>query len=485
MSNAEHRIHELEGPWDVVVVGHGAAGLTAALAYLESLPGGATPRVAVLDRNPVEQRGGSTAWTTAMLRLTQDTILDPEWGTLVRAATGTDVNDAYIDAFYEHSTDTLNWLSRRGIKIGHFPAPLPVSFGKSVWFIEGGGRSVVDTLPPLIEAAGGQIFYGTVASRLITSADGAVTGVVVTDADGIERAMDASAVVLACGGFEGNPELLAEYLPDGDQLVTVSPGTDANRGDGLRMAVAVGADTAGQFSGAHMEPVDPRSSNREGLVTSWMYGILVDRNGRRFVDETPTTFDVAFDRVANAIFRTAGGEAHAVWDAGIRDSVPGFGVLDCHENAPLKADTLAELAELMGVPAEGLEATVAEFNAAAISTAEFIPTAMDGRSTTALDPPKSNWAQPIAIPPFEAVPVKANICFTYGGLRVDGDTRVLATTGEPIPGLYAAGEITGIFCDVYPSGTSVLRSLTFGRRAGQVCAASLTAPPGDHLVGSA
>ena len=103
--------------WDVVVVGHGAAGLTAALAYLEAAPSGAAPRVAVLDRAPRSQRGGSTAWTTAAFRLTADAQLHPTWGEIVRASAGTRANIAYIDAFYENATDTLNWIRRHGLEL--------------------------------------------------------------------------------------------------------------------------------------------------------------------------------------------------------------------------------------------------------------------------------------------------------------------------------------------------------------------------------
>jgi tricarballylate dehydrogenase len=129
------------------------------------------------------------------------------------------------------------------------------------------------------------------------------------------------------------------------------------------------------------------------------------------------------------------------------------------------------------VDAAGLRATVDEYNAAATAV-PFDPMRHDGKRAEGIEPPKSNWAQPLTEGPFEAWPVEPRICFTYHGLRVDGETRVLDGDGQPIPGLQAAGEITGIFHGTYPAGTSVLRSLTFGRLAGRVAASALAALAG-------
>jgi tricarballylate dehydrogenase len=266
--------------------------------------------------------------------------------------------------------------------------------------------------------------------------------------------------------------MLSRYIPNACKLKTVSPGTDANTGDGIRMAVEIGADTAGQFDGAHLEPVDPRSSNREAVVGLWMFGILVNQQGERFMDEAERSFDIQFDQVGNRLFREQGGRGYAIADAGIRAKVSGFEALIDHESPPLRADTIEGLAELLGIPGDSLRRTIEQYNAAAKGE-EFDPTRFDGKSTVGITPRKSNWAEPLLTPPYEAVPVEANICFTYGGLRVDGTSRVLNTDGRPIPGLWAAGEITGIFYQLYPSGTSVLRSLTFGRIAGREIASEL------------
>ena len=133
--------------------------------------------------------------------------------------------------------------------------------------------------------------------------------------------------------------------------------------------------------------------------------------------------------------------------------------------------TLPELARLLGFAPEQFVRTVEEYNAA-VGPGEFDPNRRDGKCTSGLSPEKSNWAYRLRIPPFFAYPLTSAICFTYGGIRTDCDARVVTGNGVPLPGLYAAGEIVGLFYHEYPAGTSVLRSLTFGRIAGAHAAKS-------------
>jgi len=450
---------DLRGPWDAVVIGHGFSGLTAAKAHLESAAKeGRTARVAVLERSSYEQRGGSTRWTTAVMSLTAEQELIPFWGERVRETAGELANDAYIDAFYRLVPETLEWLRGAGISFDNY---------HGMWSVHGGGASVVESFPDQIRAAGGEIFYDTTALGLVRGEDGRIVGIDVRDASGATVRVDTHAVILASGGFEGNPEWLTRYIPEAYKLRTVSPGTRNNRGDGIRIAVEVGADTAGQFDGAHVEPCDPRSDDIEPLVGAYWWGILVNRDGDRFMDEAADLQMIHFDTVANTILRTQGNLAYAiVSDPQSKLLVPIPGVRHTDID-PVVADSIEELAEKLGLDPARLRRTVDEFNAATPDPAGFDPTALlDGLSTTGIVPPKSNFATPLVEGPFRAWPVAGQICFTYGGLRVDGDTHVLDVFGRPIPGLYAAGEIAGIFYEQYPAGTSGLRSMTFGRWAG-------------------
>jgi len=137
----------------------------------------------------------------------------------------------------------------------------------------------------------------------------------------------------------------------------------------------------------------------------------------------------------------------------------------------IEAPTLAALAEKLGLDAKALEATVAEYNAA-IEPGSFDPTIFDGKAAVGLDPPKSNWAFRLERPPFIAYPLTCAITFTFGGIRTNARAQVVSPSGAPIPGLYAAGEVPGLYYPSYPAGTSVLRAATFGRLAGAHAAAS-------------
>jgi tricarballylate dehydrogenase len=132
----------------------------------------------------------------------------------------------------------------------------------------------------------------------------------------------------------------------------------------------------------------------------------------------------------------------------------------------IEGDTIEELALQLGIEPEALARTVTDYNTAAVDPAPFDPRSRDGKATEGLVPPKSNWAYPLVNGPFFAYPLTAAICFTYGGIRTDDAARVVSDNGTVIPGLYAAGEIVGLFYHEYPVGTSVFRSLTFGRLAG-------------------
>jgi tricarballylate dehydrogenase len=203
-------------------------------------------------------------------------------------------------------------------------------------------------------------------------------------------------------------------------------------------------------------------------VLVYPYGIVVDRNGRRFFDEGGGLVHETWEWFARAIhFDTPDAMAFAILDSRLFE-IAGFERAIRSEVAPLKADTLHELAALAGVDGAGLAQTVAAFNAAATGDpACFDPTRCDElAASAALNPPKSNWARAIEKPPFLAYPLIGAVAYTFGGLATDVQSRVLGSEG-PLPGLFAAGEITGHFWGTAPNAVSVLRALVFGRTAGR------------------
>jgi len=300
-----------------------------------------------------------------------------------------------------------------------------------------------------------------------------VDGVVVRGGDGLLRRLGARAVVIASGGFEGNQRMLTQYL--GERAVDmplIAPGVGNNRGDGLRMVIDIGGDTSGQFDMFHAEPVDPRTSHPDAVLYGFPYGILVNGRAERFFDEGQDTLDETFEALGYEIWKHQDQTAFFIADQTFVE-LEGVEQLVLTDLPPVSAPTIAELAVELGLDPAALSDTVSRFNAA-VGPGEFDPKVRDGKRTIGLDPPKSNWAYRIERAPYIAFPLTCAVNFTFGGVRTDEHARVVTPRGTPIPGLYAAGEVTGIYYHKYPVGTSVLRASTFGRLAGAHAAAAPT-----------
>ena len=296
---------------------------------------------------------------------------------------------------------------------------------------------------------------------------GGVRGVVAGDRDGIHE-IRAGGVVLACGGFEANPEMRVKYLGGGWERAKVR-GTRFNTGDGHRAALDVGAKAGGQWTGCHATPIDieaPKTGELE--VTdrmprrSYPLGIMVNLSGRRFVDEGEGFAEQTFVKVGTRILEQERGLAFQVFDAKARPMLePRYGVATAVE-----ASDLGALAERLGVNTVAFRGTVEAFNAEA-QDGEYVPRKLDGRATKNLDPPKSNWAIRIDTPPFVAFTVTGGITYTYGGLSIESDAQVLDLEDRPIPGLFAAGEIVGgIFYHNSLRAAGLMHGAVFGKLAG-------------------
>lgn len=471
---------------DVVVIGCGIAGLSAGLSAIEA---GAT--VALLERAPVEDRGGQTRHTEAYFRMKSETevsddftehlannsggYVDPSlirdmtsnresWPSIVRAIGYNDPE--LIDAFARGAGPTVQWLKGYGIRFDFLPTQF-ITRSQPRLLPVGGGLAMVEALAPAAEAGGAVIHYETTASRLIVDDTGRVAGVHAT-ARG-NRPVEFRArggVVLGSGGFEGNTEMLARYLgPRSTYLRPVSRGGNYNKGEGIQMALDIGAAPCGEFGSYHAEPIDPRSGIAEPSVFIFPYGVLVNKEGERFADEGPGTVDQYYERVTRRIYQQTEGIAWVILDAGLED-VPNWRRGLRTDQPPIAAATLGALADAIGIPRAAFEATVAAYNAAC-RPGRYDPLALDGLATAGLHPPKSNWARPITRAPFHAYPIISSNVFTFGGLKIDPEARVLNRDGDPIPGLHAAGEIVGMYYHNYTGATSVMKGAVFGRIAGR------------------
>jgi tricarballylate dehydrogenase len=464
--------------YDFVVIGMGGAGQSAAIAYAEAAAErGRAARIAVVERAQRQERGGATRYTSSWFRITEDRQLDPEFlGMMERVSCGLADLD-YCRTLVAGVNASLRFLDEHDVEVVYFKQPLPNrNTGGGLGMPAGGGISIVEGLAAVLERTDGvEVLYETEAVRLSLSEEGRIDGVLVRGRDGLLRRLAAEAVVIASGGFEGNPELLTRYVGErACDMPVIAPGPRNNRGEGLRMAIEVGADTAGQFDMFHGEPVDPRTDKPDAVVYPYPYGIVVNGKAERFFDEGQNSFDSTFEQLGYEIWRHQQQTAFFVGDQ-TSLSVEGFREVNLTDKDPIAAETLRGLAEQLGLDPDALERTVSEYNAA-IAPGEFDPYSFDGKHTEGLEPPKSNWAFPLDSPPFIAYPLTCAITFTFGGIRTDSSARVVTPAGTPIPGLYAAGEATGLYYHEYPAGTSVLRALTFGRIAGAHAAAHAPTP---------
>ncbi len=485
----------------VVVVGAGNAAMCAALAAAE---GGAD--VTVLERAPKDERGGNTAFVGGALRMVyrgledieklvddipDEQIEQSEFGEYTEAdffedlarTTEHRIDPDLADVMVTRSFDTYHWLKQKGMRFG-------LMYGRQAYKVDGkftffgglaveawgGGIEWVDSQFEIAERNGIDIRYETRAIELLTEG-AAVVGVRVRS-QGVEEDIRADAVVLASGGFQANNEWRSRNLGPGWDLAMVR-GSRFDTGDGLQMALAVGASPAGHWSGCHAVGWDmnaPEFGDREvaeGFQKHcYPYGIMVNADGKRFVDEGADFRNYTYAKYGQVILDQPQQFAWQVFDSKtehlMRDEYR-------HDRVTkVSAKTLPELAARMdGVDKERFLQTVEEFNAAVPDGPDFNPNVLDGRKTDGLEIPKSNWSQRIEEPPFTAYGVGCGITFTFGGLRITTNSEVVSTDGHPIEGLYAAGELVGgIFYFNYPAGSGLTSGAVFGRIAGTNAAAA-------------
>jgi tricarballylate dehydrogenase len=479
-----------------MVVGAGNAAFCAALAAAEN---GA--KVLMLERAPQEVMGGNSRFTAGAFRCVYDGVDDlkaimPDLTAdeIARSDFGTYTQDQFFDDMFRVTNyrpdgvlwarlvarprDTMRWLHHKGMRFN------PI-WGRQAYLIDGkfkfwGGLTVESTGggPGLIEQhlkmagkLGVEVRYGVRALSLIY--DGKIVSGVKVKVNGALEDIQAKSVVLACGGFESNAEMRTRYLGPGWELAKVR-GTSYNTGDGISMALAIGASSFGNWSGSHAVQWDYNAPEFGDLSVgdnfqkhSYPWGILVNATGRRFVDEGADFRNYTYAKYGSVVLGQPNNFAWQVFDGKIvpmlRDEYR------IKRVSKVSANTLEELAgKLEGVDAKAFVEEIKTYNAAVRQDIKFNPNIKDGRCTTGLPINKSNWANTIEEPPFEAYQVGCGVSFTFGGVRIDPDSgQVIDGDMNPIPGLYAAGELVGgIFYFNYPGGSGLMSGAVFGRIAG-------------------
>ena len=281
-------------------------------------------------------------------------------------------------------------------------------------------------------------------------------------------------VIVCAGGFQANAEMRARYLGPNADLMKVR-GSVHDTGEVLMSLLGLGAKAAGHWQGCHATPIDanardggtPMRDDGHGNSANrydYMFGITVNGLGQRFYDEGESNHAYTYAKTGREVLAQPGGVAFQIFDqTGAKLFRLGPEYTDTYEEAP----TLAELAQKIGLEPETLEHSVAEYNSACRTDVPFDLSKLDGRSTQGIEPVKSNWAEPIVAPPFRAYLVTCGVTFSFGGLQINTETEVLNTSGAPIKGLYASGDIVGLFFHNYPSCTGQVRNAVFSMTAGR------------------
>lgn len=482
--------------FDVIVVGGGNAGFCAAHAAREE---GAS--VLLLEKGAPGQEGGNSYYTAGAFRVahggTDDvadlvdaptrarlghTRLEPytvaDFGADMHRLTDGRCDPAMVELLTRDSADIARWLHGKGVQWRlMYERQAYVSDGQEVFFgglalgTVDGGKGLIEQHTRTALDSGVTVRYGASVGELLQR-EGTVTGVAYTDtSSGLQHRVHAHATVLAAGGFEASAAMRARHLGPDWERASVR-GNPLNTGEVLEMALDAGAAPHGDWASCHSVAWDAgapaeggdRVFTNQHTRQSYPIGIIVDTDGERFVDEGADFRNYTYAKYGREILRRPQGRAFQVFDAKTRPLLRAE-EYDTESVTEVEGETVEELARGLGVDPEGLAATVAGFNAS-IEQAPFDPAVKDGRSSS-VDPPKSNWAREVDTPPYYGYPVVCGITFTFGGVRVDEDAAVTSASGEPVPGLYASGELVGgLFSGNYPGGSGLTAGAVYGRRAG-------------------
>jgi len=484
---------------DVIVVGAGNAAFCAALAAQEE---GA--KVLMLEAAPEEESGGNSRFTAGSIRVVYNGVGDIN--TLVPDLTAAEVESTDFGTYTatqffddmarvtQHRADpdlvellvtrsfaTLNWMREKGVRF------IPI-YGRQAFKIDGkfkfwggltvesvgGGPGLVAMLTRAAQKRGIGIRYRTRALDLLY--DGSrVEGIRVRH-DGTLHELRARSVVLSCGGFEANPEWRTRYLGPGWDLAKVR-GSRFNTGDGIRMALDIGASPRGNWSGCHAVQWEMNAPEFGDLAVgdqfqkhSYPFGLLINATGGRFIDEGADFRNYTYAKYGRVVLEQPGQFAWQIFDRKVKHLLRDE--YKIRQITKVAANTIEEFAQkLEGVNAAGFLKTVKEWNAAVRTDIPFDPNVKDGRCTQGLAVGKSNWANTIDTPPFEGYAVTCGLTFTFGGLRINNAAEVLNTDHRPIRGLHAAGELVGgLFYFNYPGGTGLMSGAVFGKIAGKSAA---------------
>jgi tricarballylate dehydrogenase len=487
---------------DVIVIGGGSAALEAAIAAKQA----GAENVIMVEKAPKHESGGNAQFSHVGFRFvhtgaaelreffpqveasvfrrmqipsyTRQNFLDD-----LNHVTQGRIDPVLAECLVDQSNAAVHWMKDIGIKwepekMTEVDGKLYLPGGHHIHPIGGG--------PGMLEQLRG-IAYGKNAVevryesrvRAVHGNDRQVEGVRVSTPEG-EYDLAAGAIIVCSGGFQANAEMRARYLGTNADLMKVR-GSKHNTGEVLHMLLSLGVKSAGHWQGAHMSPIDGKAPDVETPAMSdgrgntmnrydYTFGITVNALGQRFYDEGEAKHAYTYAKTGRAVLQQPGGVAYQIYD---QTGIDLFRHGRDYPATMVEAPTLAELARKIGIEPAPFIRTVEEFNAACREDIAFMAGELDGKCTVGITPKKSNWAVPLTRGPFRAYPVTGGVTFSFGGVQVDTEARVINTCYEPIKGLYASGDVVGLFFHNYPSCTGQTRNAVFSYLAGRNAAAML------------
>ena len=448
---------------DIAIIGGGNAALCAAITAAE-----AGAKVIILEAAPKEYRGGNSRHTRnfrckheAPLSVLVDAYGEEEYFNDLLQVTGGQTDENLARMVIRRSEECLPWMEAHGV---HFQPSLSgtLSLGRTNAFFMGGGKSLVNAYYRTAEALGVEVHYEAPVAHV--ALDGSRVTRVDYKLNGEQRSIAPRAVVVASGGFQADIDWLADAWgpPARNFLIR---GTPYNRGTVLRDLLDQGVSSVGDPTQCHAVAIDGRAPKYDGGIVTRLdcvpFSIVVNKEGRRFYDEGEDVWPKRYAIWGRLVAAQPDQVGYAIIDA------KSFELFMPSVFPPIKADSLPELAEKMGLPVTELMATVEEFNAACGDASAFRQMEKDGVATTGIEPAKTNWARPISEAPFYGYSLRTGVTFTYLGLKVDEKAQCRTESG-PIENLWAAGETMAgsILGKGYLAGFGMSIGTVFGRIAG-------------------
>ncbi len=460
----------MSGPFpqaDVTVIGGGHAGLCAAISAARE---GAS--VTLLESAPITMRGGNSRHTRnlrarhdgPLVTLTGTYDADEYFQDLLRVTQGA-TDEALARLTIDESAGLVGWLSDQGV---HFQPALSgtLNLNRTNAFFLGGGCALMNTLYEVAEAAGVAVFYDAEVIALDIE-DGLCRSLTIQHA-GETQTLGTTSVVAASGGFQANEEWMRDAWGEAADNFLIR-GTPYNRGLVLRALLDGGAAAVGDPQQCHAVAIDARAPRYDGGIVSRLdcvpFGIVVNKTGQRFYDEGEDFWPKRYAIWGRLVAQQPGQIAYAIIDNKVRNNfMPSV-------FPPVEAGSIADLAAAIDVPADKLEMTITQYNAA-VQDGTYNPDELDGCRTRSLTPDKTHWALALDEPPYLAYPLRPGITFTYLGVKVDAEARVLMNDGRASENLFAAGEIMAgnVLGQGYCAGTGMTIGGVFGRIAGREAA---------------